>query len=170
MCYVNIILCWAVRPAHRVRAVRDELAVGVEKWVRSQAGGQDVGSRLGNLELLGPEVEVLVHQYLDRLVDGEPVGRPLVAITGGQLERPIEERACAGNRLDRCDGVIGLGPLVGAARHRDRRRNPGAEPSDSTEQHVVAARLIAESRPARTGNIPRSEFNEPGIVVIPFAE
>ena len=75
MCYIDIILRRAIRPPHRVRAVRDELAVGVEERIGPQAGGQDVGACLGDFELFGPQVEVLVHEQLNRLIDREAVGR-----------------------------------------------------------------------------------------------
>ena len=58
--------------------VGDELAVGVEDRVGPEAGRQDVGLGLGDLEELGAEVEVLADEPVDRLVERQAVRRPLV--------------------------------------------------------------------------------------------
>ena len=88
MRYVDIILCRAVWPPHRIRAVRNKLAVGVEERVGPQTGRQDVGACLGDFELFGPQVEVLVHEKLDRLIDREAVGRSLFLVMSGSSSEP----------------------------------------------------------------------------------
>ena len=61
---------------NRIGAVRDELAVGEEYRVAAQTRPSRLGAGLGNLVLLGEQVEVLVDQSIDRLVQGQPIGRP----------------------------------------------------------------------------------------------
>ena len=68
-------------------AVRDELGVGVEDRVGAETGGEDV--RLGHRDLhaVGDQVEVLLHEHVDRLVDRHPAGRPFVLF--GEVELAV---------------------------------------------------------------------------------
>ena len=75
---VQVVLRLPARPVRRETAVGDGLDVGVKDRVGAEAGGEDVGLGLGDLERLGIEVEVLADQPVDGLVEGQAVGRALI--------------------------------------------------------------------------------------------
>ena len=56
--------------------VGDELGVGVEDRVGAEAGLEDVGPRLGDLEELGAEVQAALEGDVDGPVEGHSVGGP----------------------------------------------------------------------------------------------
>ena len=93
MRYVQIILGWSARPPVGETPVGNELAVRIEDRIGPQARGQDVGAGLGNLHGLGPEVEVVLEQKLDRLVERQPVGGALAVLSGRQRQRAVKRSA-----------------------------------------------------------------------------
>ena len=134
---------WVCPPgrARVKRPVGDALDVGVEDRVGPEAGGEDVGVGLGDLERLGAEVEVLADQPVDRLVEGQAVGRPLVL--GGQGERAEgrdEGDRRPGGRADRPPLGLGLasGPLLARLGGR-----PGA-PGPVLQDRAPLARAVPQ--------------------------
>ena len=97
-----------------------------------------------------------------------PSAGPSSVVMPGQFERAVERAvAAAGMGCVVRDGLTGLRPLVDAPRHRDRRRNPRRRRSDPTQHQIISPRLRPKSQPARPRQHPKSEFSEPGVVVIP---
>ena len=116
----------------------------------AQTGCQDIGAGLGDLELLGPQIEVLaasVDRSPGRASGRRAVPRPLPL---GQLERAVEQRPrrrkwlrlATPDRSWAAPGTCRPGMVIDVGTR-------GAAVSDPTENHIVAPRLHAEGHPAR---------------------
>ena len=155
---VDVVLGLATRTVAGVLAVRDELGVGVEDRVGPEAGGQDVRLRLRNLDRLGPKVQVLVHQPIDRLIEGQAVGRAWVFLGGRKRQEAGGGNRCRRLVGDRRDTRLVRRPQGPALPIRvgDRRGDPfgsGRSRSTSEDRVIWATRWI---RSARAGSSPES--------------
>ena len=121
---VDVVLGRPARSIAPILPIGDELAVGVEDRVGAQARGQDVGPGLRDLEPLRAEVEVVADEPLERLVEGQTVGGPLVLgpLRQRQGSEDIEtgDRQRSGGR--RCPGAASWRPGSEPGR-RDRGRD-----------------------------------------------
>ena len=96
---VDVVLRRAARDGPVELAVGDELGVGVEDRVGAEAGLEDVGPRLGDLEELGTEVEAPLEGRVDGPIERDSVFGSVVIDLRGDLERPVEGRGRGRDRL-----------------------------------------------------------------------